>query len=383
LFEVYGSAGLDARQPALGEVQKNAVLGALKRMPQPWHNLFQELSQQPGEARARQAAASVIGEIGVAADVHLLLELSKPASAGASPAGGATPTPQALVVDTSLVSDAAASDFEACVGKLLERDRGTFTQVESHFFAADVQLQPLIVHALAEKGSLAAVEVLSHLLGKDKDLDLCLISAINRTSSTLAPPFDARIDEAVRAYLSASSEDLVREAALAAGRLEDSESLSMLVPLLSSANRGVRQNAHWSLKKISGLSFSSDARAWGAWLTVEESWLRDRAPALFARLETAERPEALKIVQEVARRRCSRHTLATELSRGTRHKDAEVRRLTCVALGQFRSRNAIPALLVCLDDPIPEVRIEAGRALRAVTGEDLPPQRAAWARAGY
>ncbi|HTF88955.1 MAG TPA: HEAT repeat domain-containing protein, partial [Planctomycetota bacterium] len=244
-------------------------------------------------------------------------------------------------------------------------------------------LRPLLIEAISNRGTVAAVEVLTHLLGKDGELDLLLMTAIGKSAATVAPPFGKDIEEAVRSMLSADSADLVRETALVVGRLEDAEAIQALVPLLGHANRGVRQNAYWSLKRISGLSFAADQKTWAAWLKVEEVWWRDTAPELFDRLETAERPEALDIVQQIARRRYPRHPLAVELARGLSHGDCEVRRLTCIALAQFRSRTAVAGLLVCLDDASPEVRTEAGRALRAVTGLDLPPVRTEWDRAGY
>ena len=372
IFETLRLGSLDAAQPeagahevSLSELQQRALLDALKRMPQSWRALFQEFSHSESARPERAAALRVIGEIGAASDVSLMLDLARTAPALAD--SGESVDPQ----------------FQSSVEKLLGRDVHAFGQFETLFFAADAPLRPLLVQAISNAGTLAAVEVLAHLLGKDGELDVILMTGISHTAASLAAPFDARIEESVRNCLTASSENLVREAALAVGKLEDADALPMLVTLLSHSNRGVRENALWSLKKISGLCFAANEKAWSAWLKVEQNWWRESAPALFSRLETAKRPEALAIVQEVARRRYPRHPLAAELSRALSHPDNEVRRLTCVALGEFRSRTAVPALLVCLDDADPDVRIEAGRALHAVTGEDLPPVRAAWTRAGY
>jgi hypothetical protein len=49
----------------------------------------------------------------------------------------------------------------------------------------------------------------------------------------------------------------------------------------------------------------------------------------------------------------------------------------------MQSRSAVAALLLRLEDSEDAVREQAHRALRAITGADLPAGRAAWAQAGY
>ena len=155
------------------------------------------------------------------------------------------------------------------------------------------------------------------------------------------------------------------------------------VGLLAHGNRAVHDNAYWSLKKISGLYLAADPKAWTAWLEQETNWWRERAPAILAQLDSDDLSVALSSVQQIARRRYPRHALAAELCRALDHPQHEVRRLAAVALGALRSRTALPGLLGCLDDEDPQVRSAACRALRSVTGLNLPPERAAWARAGY
>jgi HEAT repeat protein len=170
---------------------------------------------------------------------------------------------------------------------------------------------------------------------------------------------------------------------MASGRLEDSEAIPHLIGLLSHQDRDVRESAHWALCKISGLSFAADAKAWTPWLQAEQSWWQESAADLLSELESADRARALALVQQLARRRYPRHQLAAELTRGLAHPDATVRCLTCVALGQMQSRSAVAALLLRLEDSEDAVREQAHRALRAITGADLPAGRAAWAQAGY
>jgi HEAT repeat protein len=58
-----------------------------------------------------------------------------------------------------------------------------------------------------------------------------------------------------------------------------------------------------------------------------------------------------------------------------------VRAYACAGLGQLRVPATVEVLVGALDDEEPAVRTQAVRALRAITGKDLPPEREAWSRA--
>lgn len=182
LFEIYrsGTGGLakpatDARVLALNEVQQAATLLALKRMTLPWHSLFEAMAPVERERAARWAAVHVIGEIGEAADVHLLLDLARPQPARP---GAPAPADQVAGEDPSVIGDADAAEFEADVEHIIGRDAASLAQLEQQFFSTDAQLQPLLVQAISNAHSLAAVALLSHLLGVQKELDLTLVTGI-------------------------------------------------------------------------------------------------------------------------------------------------------------------------------------------------------------
>lgn len=69
--------------------------------------------------------------------------------------------------------------------------------------------------------------------------------------------------------------------------------------------------------------------------------------------------------------------LLTVLAKGSE----SVRALACRALGDVGDARAAPKMTRHLEDPSPVVRLAAYRALRAMTGKDLPFDRAAWERA--
>ena len=52
--------------------------------------------------------------------------------------------------------------------------------------------------------------------------------------------------------------------------------------------------------------------------------------------------------------------------------------VACGALQEIGSRRAVPALVECLFDSDEEIRTSAWRALRTLTGEDLPPEPQVW-----
>ncbi len=367
-----GSA--EAKDVALEPAQERALLLAMKRMGPAVNRYFRELSRLSGDREVRMSAVRALGEIASSAELRLMLDLTRPKPEEISPADS--------IAVTEELSDADADRFRAAIEAMLLRDADALAQVESLLPLAEAEYASPMIHAVANQNSRSALAVLTRHLGSRQELDGLLLTDIGKCAAAQPAPFTQDVNAAVRRYLSASTAELVREAALVIGRLEDSDALPNLVTLLSHSDRGVRQNAHWSLKRITGLYFAADPKAWSPWLELEMAWWRDTAPKLFEKLERAPIGEAMASVQQIARRRYPRHTLAGELTRALTHPEAEVRRLACVALGQFRSRPAVEGLINVLDDPDPELRAAAHRALRSITGTDLPPERASWIAAG-
>ncbi|HUR27961.1 MAG TPA: HEAT repeat domain-containing protein, partial [Planctomycetota bacterium] len=381
LFVTLGRGALSPLEPLgapepLLEPQRRALLSAAKRMPEACRVHAATLAAAEALRAERPAAVVVLGEIGDARDLPLLFALTRPVPEPADPAA-----PHGQPRESQPLGDDQAAGFQRAVELVLARDPFAYREIESPFLAADNQLQLLAIQAITNVGTLPALELFSRLLGARPQVDQQLLTSLSRVASSHAAPFDGAIADRVRVYLHSSSAESQREAALVAGKLEDVDALPFLIALLGHENRGVRQNAYWSLRKITGLGFKDVPQAWTPWLEQQTQWWRETAPDLFAELASADRPRALSIVQSLARRRFPRHALAAELARALGHQDAEVRRLTCFALAQLRSRAAVPDLVDRFEDPDPEVRKEALRAARAISGLDLPPERAIWEKA--
>ena len=111
----------------------------------------------------------------------------------------------------------------------------------------------------------------------------------------------------------------------------------------------------------------------------ESLWYERELPALTAQLSNGSGHEASAALQAITRHRWRRHDLAGELEPLLTHPDAVVRRLACAALGQLGSATSIAGLLECMaSDPAPEVPREAWKALKKLTGLDLPQDPIAW-----
>jgi HEAT repeat protein len=371
-----GERSVAGISPMLAEQERQALFDALKRMPVASRACLQQQCESNPPLEVRVKAIEVLGRIGDAMDLRLLLDFVRPKVSVAAPQASSEALIDELSFDLAFV-------LRDSLERILDRDARGYVQLEAQFAKVPASLRPLLVQAISSRESLAGLSVLARLLGDHAELDASLLTGISRCSSRLAPPFDSAVNDAVRRTLDASSPELLRDAAMASGRLEDSEAIPHLIGLLSHQDRDVRESAHWALCKISGLSFAADAKAWTPWLQAEQSWWQESAADLLSELESADRARALALVQQLARRRYPRHQLAAELTRGLAHPDATVRCLTCVALGQMQSRSAVAALLLRLEDSEDAVREQAHRALRAITGADLPAGRAAWAQAGY
>ena len=231
---------------------------------------------------------------------------------------------------------------------------------------------------MSEVGSPLGLKILADLLGYDGRLDPVLLSYIGRAAKNAPRPIDGRILERVRPFLQDEDARLVREAALAVGKLEDFESVDLLIELLGSDNRSVADNAHGSLKSMTGLGLPPRTERWSLWLRSERRWLDEEAPRVFEKLRSRESAHVVAALSALSKRRFKRDEIAVRVEPVLRHEDPAIRRLGCIALRQLGASSAVPALIDCLDDPDTTVARNAWVTLCTITGETLPPDRREW-----
>ncbi len=270
-------------------------------------------------------------------------------------------------------------EFTAMMAALLGRDEVACSHLDAPYRAAPGMLRLTILRALGAARTPSAALALADLLGTDEQLEVETLMQLGRCASGRWVDLGEMRIAPILARLRADRPEVRREAALALGRLEHSGSAERLIEALGDPAPAVGDAALWSLRKLSGLRLPASPASWRRWLTAERAWWDDLAPDALARLESDSTAEIVAGLRAVAPRRLHRRVLAERVAPLLRRSDPSLARLACAALQGFGSAAAIPALVDALEHEDPSVRESAATALRAITGEQRPTERAAWA----
>ncbi len=182
----------------------------------------------------------------------------------------------------------------------------------------------------------------------------------------------------VRRLLKSEDTQVKREAALALGRLQDIDSVDSLITLLQNDNRGIRKNAYWALKNITGLRFPDNYTRWKVWWDSESGKYRKKREALLNVLRTGTNDERLKAIDKLTAIRFGSKQITTALLSQITSGDKRIRIKACEALGSIGARDAVPDLVKQLDDIEQSVQKAAHSALKAITGQNLPQDMKEW-----
>ena len=176
---------------------------------------------------------------------------------------------------------------------------------------------------------------------------------------------------------SAASSDVIGST-LALGRMKHIPAIPNLIGLLSHPDPVIGANALWALKRITGQNYAPVGTLWTAWFETEQRESRLRLnlllPAVLERTPDHIAAALESLVQFVLIR--DEVTLAVL---PLASDDAfQVRAAVCSILGQIGGDSALPTLLQALRDSSDEVRFAAWRALKSITGLDLPNSFDTW-----
>ena len=298
----------------------------------------QRLAQSPGTAE-RGALLTWLARAGAGEDLSLAQRI-----AGKDP------------------SDLAA-ELQAAVAGIVRRDSRALDPVRRWVLQVPTETGSVLVRALGASGSPAALPVLAELLGQDADLDPVLLTEIAGLAVHASKPIEERVLEPLLETLQGDDALILREAALAVGRTEDSGAAARLIELLNHEDAGVQEAAGWALERITGLRLRADPARWSSWLGVETRWFVTELPRLRQELRSRRTEIAVRALGEISRRRLRRHELALETTSALEHESSLVRRLACATLQRLGSQAAVPALLPLLQDSDESVSRAARAAL--------------------
>lgn len=236
-----------------------------------------------------------------------------------------------------------------------------------------------LARGIGASGRRQALDVLESLLGVHPENDASLLGEIGNLSDGLGYWLSTSGISRVRDYLDSRDPHVRRQAVYALGRLEDYDSVEVLLDRLDDEDGGVRRVAHWALQRITRMTIAQDPPRWRTWFREESAWWAERSPNLLAVLRRSNAAKDLvAVLNEAGAKRLFRPQLTPEIVPLLGHDQEEVVRMALSALLSLRSREALPEIVPLLDRPEGEVRDLALRVLTELTGKELPPERAAW-----
>ena len=364
LFRLAAEGVLPGSDPgvlvALDEAERQTVREALCARPRREIVPFlEDLASRPIDPALRAEAQRLLGCMGAADHLKLLARLTQPS-------GERGPVPPAL-----------RAGFSAAMESILARDAAALAQVRALVSESPPGLASPIVEALASQGSGAATRILADLLGRSPGLDPLLLARLAERGRLRESGAEG-VFLSVRRYLKKSDPALVHAAVLACGRLGDDGSVETLVDLLPRADQRLRSRVFVALERISRLSFGEDVERWTSWYRNETRWWEGKAEGLLLRIERGRGLEFVRAAREALEHRLYRDRIAEAFAQTLQRGGDEEVLLACRALEQLGSRLAVPGLIDCLERDDPLVRRAAWKALRAITGAELPPEVDSW-----
>jgi HEAT repeat protein len=365
LFQLAAEGSLAGSDPgmlvALDDAERQAVREVLCARPRREIVPFlEDLASRPLEPPLRLEAQRLLGCMGAADHLKLLARLTQPFS------------------ERGTVPPDLRAGFSAAMAGILARDAAALAQVRGLFSESPPGLASSIVEALASQGSGPATRILADLLGRSPGLDPLLLARLAERGRLRESGAES-VFESVRRYLRKSDPTLVSAAVLACGRLGDDGAVETLIDLLGHADERVRRGVTLALVEISGLALGQDPARWTAWYQAETRWWEEKAEGLLLRIERGRGLEFVRAAREALEHRLFRDRIAEAFAQTLQRGGDEEVLLACRALEQLRSRLAVPGLIECLERPDPLVRRAAWKALRAITGVELPPEVDSWA----
>jgi hypothetical protein len=353
--------GEESAGEAVADEDRRVLREALAARPRREIVAFlEDLSFRPLARAASLEGQRLLASVGMADHLKLLVRLSAPGK------------------ERPLVAPELRAGFESALTAILRRDPGALAEVPMLFSESSPGLGSSIVGALTNLATPESTALLASLLGRAPGLDALLLTRIAERGR-LRSKEDRPVLDAVRRYLRQRDPVLVAAAARTAGQIGDDEAVEALVGLMEHADERVRASAFTALERISGLAFGADPVRWTSWYNDELGWWDTEAEARLVSIERGRGLEFVRAAREVLEHRLYRDRQAESFVAALERSDAAEMLLACRALGQLGSPVAVRALVACLERHGGPVREAAWRALRAITGLDLPPEADSWA----
>jgi HEAT repeat protein len=342
----------------LSEVQRELLLSALGQMPANAvrKEIEARLAKTPDDREANLGAIHALGVVGEADDVAQLVAL----------------VPRKTDDPELALPFASRDTLRSATTTLLRRIPSAWPALATVLRKTDPSTARPLLDALGSTRDPRALGILLEVARTNAKLKWQAAGLAPRCGSSLNAELDRQFLEWVRNELPNAEPPYARTLLACVGALDDGAWVPTLIERLEDENSGIREEALGGLRRISGLAYPMDPKAWRTWYETETRWHTVQRPKLLLQFASAETPKVLAAVREYSQHRTRRGELADELLRVLEHSKPEVRIQVISVLEQLGSPVACPALLGLLRDDDKRVVEGAWRALRAISGIELP-----------
>lgn len=272
--------------------------------------------------------------------------------------------------------------FSDALARLLGRDPSQFADVEDVLEDQHDAVVLLVVESLPEERVNAGLPVVLAMFGRNESLDL---AAMEKLAELAASPratgevwSSLECLRMVRRQLESKSWKMRRQAAVAAARLHDLESLDRLIKMLEDEHRSVQRTALWSLHEMTGQRFGVEPRAWKDWLDSERAWFEGPRTDVEWNILSGLDADVIEGIRDLLQHPLYRDSAADLLGPLLVEAPPGVFAAAQTALVQLDSPRGVAYLVPCLELEDDAVRTSSWRALRSLTALDLPAEREVW-----
>jgi HEAT repeat protein len=303
------------------------------------------------ETSTRAAAIEVYGLFGEAKDLRTIVQL----------AGGAADGELDARIDTTL---------QQAIAAVLGRDERAFDALSAVARDRSRSVLASMLFGVGAARDARGLSFVADVLAWHAELAVEGLSQIRLMGRSPSPEVDERLAEFARESLDLTREARCRAATVALGALEDPHALPALIDLLESHSSGMRDDAAWALRRISGQDFQLARDDWALWYGDERRWYDEQMGEQSAALGTDDLAQFAAAVQVLSRHFLYRHEVAEALLPSLNRTEPQLRCVVCAALGELGSTVAVRALTETVGDEDDSVSACARAALRAITGRD-------------
>jgi len=267
----------------------------------------------------------------------------------------------------------AKRPVENALTRLLVRHDGfaTYDQVDRALAKASGETRARVACCIGNTDSPDGLLLLARLAGRWSDVDHSIVAAIAQMPEA---GLGEQVVPSLRRMLESDNMNVRRETVTALAVFADVDSAKTLIEYLGDEERGLRGNAHWALKQLSGLHFPETKERWEVWFKEEVAWWEAEGSGLLEVLRSGTDLQILQAIQWLSEHRLYRTKFSVRLRKLLDHPSEEVRaaaEAALVRLGLTEDRKKA--------DPKATL---AARGFHAVTPEEVAKARVTSAAGG-